>query len=278
MGATRFVEHRSERLHLLVRGIDHPPLELGSAPARQIEAGLYVTVLVEGRLRICCGRHISTPRRHGMQVLALREAMPWSAQGQPAPVCAVGVSMLRADLRERGLEPWFDRLFARRAAHRQVQVAADPRSVALVQDILESDPRQPLDLLRLEAAAQAILLRGIEALEQTPVPARRERLLHLAETLEAGLGCAWTLAEMAQLAGMSARSLSDAFAREFGDTPFGWLRQRRLLRGRQMVLDEGVSVAAAAAQLGFCSAAHFSTAFRARFGQTPSQMKAQAPD
>lgn len=69
MGATRFVEHRSERLHLLVRGIDHPPLELGSAPARQIEAGLYVTVLVEGRLRICCGRHISTPRRHGMQVL-----------------------------------------------------------------------------------------------------------------------------------------------------------------------------------------------------------------
>lgn len=282
MGATRFVEHRSERLHLLVRGIDHSPLELGSAPARQIEAGLYVTVLVEGRLRICCGRHISTPRRHGMQVLALREAMPWSAQGQPAPVCAVGVSMLRADLRERGLEPWFDRLFARRdgrrAAHRQVQVAADPRSVALVQDILESDPRQPLDLLRLEAAAQAILLRGIEALEQTPLPARRERLLHLAETLEAGLGRAWTLAEMAQLAGMSARSLGAAFQREFGDTPFGWLRQRRLLRGRQMVLDEGVGVAAAAAQLGFCSAAHFSTAFRARFGQTPSQMKAQAPN
>ena len=83
---------------------------------------------------------------------------------------------------------------------------------------------------------------------------------------------------MAQLAGMSARSLGAAFQREFGDTPFGWLRQRRLPRGRQMVLDEGVGVAAAAAQLGFCSAAHFSTAFRARFGQTPSQMKAQAPN
>lgn len=274
MATSRFVEHYSQRLNFLVRGIEHPPLQgVGRTRAQQIEAGLYVTVLMEGSLRICCGDCISTPRRHGMQVLALRERMPWSAQGQPVAVCAVGVSMLQADLQARGMQAWFEQIFAPHEKHRQVQVAADPRSMALVKEVLDSDPGQPLSLLRLEAAAQAILVCGISALEQARPCTRRERLRHLAQALDAAPGQDWTLAKMADMAGMSARAFSDAFRQEFGDTPFGWLRQRRLLRGRQMVLDEGVSVSAAALSLGFCSAAHFSHAFRQHFGQTPSQMR-----
>lgn len=121
-----FVEHRSERLHLLVRGADHPPLALG------------------------------------MQVLAVREPLPWSAQ--------------------------------------------------------------------------AIFVQGIAALT-------------------------------------GARALSEGFGREFGASPFVWLRQQRLLQGRHLVLDEGLPVALAAERLGFSSAAHFCTAFRAQFGETPGRLR-----
>lgn len=276
--APRFIEHRSDRLHLLVRGAEHAPQAprcMGGS-GHCVQAGLYVTLLVHGSLQLRCGDCASAPRSGGMQVLAVREPLPWSAQGQACALCAVGVSMLRADLRARALEGWFDGLFAPHQALRQVQVAAEPRCLALAQDILGSDPCQPLALMRLEAAAQTIFLRGIAALEQARAPAPHERLLHLADALEADLARAWTLDDMARLAGMSARSLSAAFRRELGDSPFGWLRQRRLLRGRHMVLDEGLPIALAAERLGFSSAAHFSTAFRAHFGQTPSQMRRQS--
>ena len=233
----RFVEHRSERLHLLVRGADHPPLALGAHPAvRQVQAGLYVTVLARGGLRLHCGDCVSEPRALGMQVLAVREPLPWSAQASACAIRVVGVSMLRPDLRARQLESWFDSLFARHEPLRQVQVAADARSLQLAGDILDSDPRQPLQLLRLEAAAQAIFVQGIAALTGT-------------------------------------RALSESFGREFGASPFVWLRQQRLLQGRHLVLDEGLPVALAAERLGFSSAAHFCTAFRAQFGETPGRLR-----
>ena len=202
----RFVEHRSERLHLLVRGADHPPLALGAHPAaRQVQAGLYVTVLARGGLRLHCGDCVSEPRALGMQVLAVREPLPWSAQASACAIRVVGVSMLRPDLRARQLEGWFDSLFARHEPLRQVQVAADARSLQLAGDILDSDPRQPLQLLWLEAAAQAIFVQGIAALTGTRAPSRRERLLRLAAALQADLARAWTLADMAAEAGMSAQ-------------------------------------------------------------------------
>lgn len=270
----RFVEHRSERLHLLVRGADHPPLALGAHPAaRQVQAGLYVTVLARGGLRLHCGDCVSEPRALGMQVLAVREPLPWSAQASACAIRVVGVSMLRPDLRARQLEGWFDSLFARHEPLRQVQVAADARSLQLAGDILDSDPRQPLQLLRLEAAAQAIFVQGIAALTGTRAPSRRERLLRLAAALQADLARAWTLADMAAEAGMSARALSESFGREFGASPFVWLRQQRLLQGRHLVLDEGLPVALAAERLGFSSAAHFCTAFRAQFGETPGRLR-----
>ncbi len=171
---------------------------------------------------------------------------------------------------------WFDGLFAGEEKLRQIQVAADPRSIRLVAEILRADPADPLDILRIEAAAQDIFLRGIALLNDAEEPSRRDRLMHLAEMLEADLGHDWTLAKMARLAGMSARNLTGRFGREFGTTPFDWLRQRRLLRARDMVVGEGVAISAAASELGFSSPAHFSTAFRAMFGEAPSRARRAA--
>ena len=98
-------------------------------------------------------------------------------------------------------------------------------------------------------------MQGIAALTGTRAPSRRERLLRLAAALQADLARAWTLADMAAEAGMSARALSESFGREFGASPFVWLRQQRLLQGRHLLLDEGLPVALAAERLGFSSAA-----------------------
>lgn len=276
MAALRFVEHRSDRLHLQVRGADHPCLpQPRHASARQVAAGLYVTVLIRGDIELRIDERLIAPHSLGMLVAAVRQPMPWRASPTASAMRAVGVTMLRPDLRARGLEGWFDSLFARHEHQRQVQLAADARSLQLAEEILDSDPRQPLSLLRLEAAAQSIFVRGITALTQARPSPRRERLLHLADTLQADLGRAWSLAAMAQIAGMSARSLSQCFGQEFGLPPMHWLRRQRLLQGRDLV-QAGAPISAAAAQLGFSSAAHFSTAFRTMFGKPPSECKKAA--
>ncbi len=275
MSPPRFIEHRSERLNMLLRGADHPPPPPPETVS-SLEAGLYVTVLIYGGVELQCGDTISTPRSNGMLVFAVREEVSWAAHGQANHLRAVGATMYRPDLRARGLETWFDGLFLGQEKLRQIQVAADPRSIRLVEEVLRADPADPLDVLRIEAAAQDIFLRGVALLDDIGEPSRRDRLMHLAEMLEADLGHDWTLPEMARLAGLSARSLTGRFGREFGATPFDWLRQRRLLRGRDMVVGEGASIAAVAGELGFSSPAHFSTAFRLMFGEAPSRARRAA--
>lgn len=275
MGIPRFIEYRSERLNLLVRGADSPPPPLLD-PIISLNAGLYVTVLIHGGVELQCGDTNCTPRSNGMLVFAVREEIPWAARGQASQMRAVGVTMYRPDLRARGLEAWFDELFTGDEKLREVQVAADPRSIRLIENILRADPADPLDVLRIEAAAQDIFLRGVALLTDAGKPLRSERLMYLAEMLEADLGHPWTLAEMARLAGMSARSLTERFGREFGTTPFDWLRRRRLLQGRDMVIAERAAIASVSDRLGFSSPAHFSAAFRAMFGETPIQMRRSA--
>ncbi|MDR1647090.1 MAG: AraC family transcriptional regulator, partial [Zoogloeaceae bacterium] len=59
----------------------------------------------------------------------------------------------------------------------------------------------------------------------------------------------------------------------FGMTVFDYERQRRLLRARQALEQEGRSVGEAADIAGYTSAANFATAFKRHFGITPRQCR-----
>lgn len=80
-----------------------------------------------------------------------------------------------------------------------------------------------------------------------------------------------TIAEIAQVAGVSVRALSGAFAKYLGTSPRRYLVERRLQGVRRELTSGTQSVAAAAHAWGYVNMGSFAGAYRRRFGELPSQ-------
>ncbi len=80
-----------------------------------------------------------------------------------------------------------------------------------------------------------------------------------------------TVKEIAQSAGYSLWHCSRIFKEYIGESPGGYLRKMRLMRGYQMLY--GSSVGEVARACGFTTLEGFSKAFRRQFGIAPSQVK-----
>ena len=94
------------------------------------------------------------------------------------------------------------------------------------------------------------------------------------DLIEAEPQRAWRLAELARHAGVSARTLQEAFQRELGMTPLERLRSARIARARADLLAADpatVSVTDIAAQWGFFHLGRFAQAYRATYQELPSQ-------
>ena len=81
-----------------------------------------------------------------------------------------------------------------------------------------------------------------------------------------------TVDELAQLAGLSRYHFVRAFCRAFGMTPHAWQIDQRIQRAR-VLLDQGMSIADAALQLGFADQSHFQRAFKERVAATPGEYR-----
>ena len=93
------------------------------------------------------------------------------------------------------------------------------------------------------------------------------------EAMQADLGRRWTLADLADVAGASARTLQRQFLACFGKSPQAVLRDIGFARARRELLQGGPdgTVMDIAARCGFAHHGRFAVAYRARFGETPSQ-------
>jgi AraC-like DNA-binding protein len=105
-------------------------------------------------------------------------------------------------------------------------------------------------------------------------PSRQRILDDLLEWLDANLCRPINLTELEQRSGYSRRNLQLLFHQRFGCGPIQWVRQQRLERARQALLQPlpSDSVATVAARFGFSSLAVFSRDFRARFGLRASEL------
>jgi AraC-like DNA-binding protein len=105
------------------------------------------------------------------------------------------------------------------------------------------------------------------------VPAARDaRLRRVTEALHADPSDNRDLAQHADAAGASARTLARLFRRETGMSFDQWRRQLRLAEAAAR-LAQGESPARAAAAVGYASGPAFGAAFRAAFGTTPGQVR-----
>lgn len=135
----------------------------------------------------------------------------------------------------------------------------------------------PLITEELERSIVAALLLGqphtyTSALADPPsLPAPRVVDAALERAL-ATPGLPPTVAEMAQAAGVSERTLHDAFRRRLGTSPAAHLRDLRLQAAREALLaadPETVTVARVALEHGFAHPGRFAIAYRERFGESP---------
>jgi AraC-like DNA-binding protein len=74
---------------------------------------------------------------------------------------------------------------------------------------------------------------------------------------------------LARIVGINDHKLKQGFKIIYQQPPFTYLRERRLLRARDL-LKQGCSVGKTAETVGYKSASHFSLAFKKRFGYSPS--------
>lgn len=96
----------------------------------------------------------------------------------------------------------------------------------------------------------------------------------LLEWANANLHTPIRLSQLEEISGYSKRHLQLAFQQRFGCGPIQWIRQQRLERVRQALLnpEPGDTVAAIAARFGFSCLSVFSRDFHAHFGLRASQL------
>ncbi|MBE9117326.1 helix-turn-helix transcriptional regulator [Lusitaniella coriacea LEGE 07157] len=70
--------------------------------------------------------------------------------------------------------------------------------------------------------------------------------------------------------------LNQGFHLVYGTTPFGYLRDYRLMQARRLLITSELSIAQVAAQVGYTSRSRFATAFRKSIGINPKVFQMQA--
>ena len=119
------------------------------------------------------------------------------------------------------------------------------------------------------------LLRDHCAVDRMPqtvalAPARLRRVRAL---VDERLGCPLTVEDMAEAAGLSRAHFTRCFHAATGCTPYGYVRERRLSRARELLQGSGLSIAEIALATGFHSQSHLGRVFRAATGMTPGEYR-----
>jgi AraC-like DNA-binding protein len=137
--------------------------------------------------------------------------------------------------------------------------------------------------LYLEAKALEVLALGIgtpdggtERLEegQTPLRAEDEERIRLAAALLVeSMEDPPSLVELARRVALNDHKLKVGFKQVFGTTAFGYLKERRLERARELLATGQMSVGEVSAAVGYANQSRFASAFRLRFGANPREYR-----
>lgn len=137
---------------------------------------------------------------------------------------------------------------------------------------------------RLEEAFLTALLLGqphdwSDRLLAEPRKAPATAVAEAIEQIEADPAADWSLARLADVTGVSVRSLQEGFRRREGTTPSAYVRDARLRLARRLLLDEDApvrGVTEVAFLAGFTHLGRFASSFREAYGVLPSQLSRSA--
>lgn len=119
--------------------------------------------------------------------------------------------------------------------------------------------------LNTEPTATAGWLRGLQD----------ERIGRALEAIHDSPGQEWALDRLARVATMSRSSFSARFTELVGEAPIAYLTRWRMSIAQSRLLEEDITVAKLAAELGYQSEAAFNRAFVRIIGRTPGSIRRQ---
>lgn len=107
-------------------------------------------------------------------------------------------------------------------------------------------------------------------------PTHDEVLIRTAtEYLQQHLGAPPSPELLAQMLGSNEKHMNRIFHERFAMPVFGWLREERLRKARQLLANTSTPIASIGEHLGYSSPANFAKAFRERFGCSPRELRSQ---
>ncbi len=144
--------------------------------------------------------------------------------------------------------------------------------------------RRLIEEFQREEGPSAIVLEGLgleligqlarldDCTESRSIP---EWLQRAKEMIEDCAGCEITIADLAATVAVHPVYLARAFRKYFGNSPGEYLRRKRLLRVRRLLVDTRLPLVEVALQCGFSDQSRMTHAFTSEFGITPGQYRRQ---
>jgi len=137
----------------------------------------------------------------------------------------------------------------------------------------ETAPRHRLWLESQAMALVALFMQQRLGRDEARLPPAEQRALAKArDLLLADLGHAPTIAQLAQMSGMSVLKLKRGFRQQYGAGVYGVFLRERMHEARRQLLIGDASVMQIAARLGYTNASHFAAAFKRQFGVNPGEV------
>lgn len=175
----------------------------------------------------------------------------------------------------RFLSPSIGRSAAMTAMRQPVEIQ-DLRAIEALAVLLADEVANPAR----HAVYAESLVRGIvtgllhmpepESSEQSDGRLTQAQMKKLVARVETCSDRRLTVAEMAASVGLSESWFAFVFKQTTGKTPLQWQLGRRIELAQRLLVDNDLTLAGIAAQLGFCDQAHLTKAFRQITGETPA--------
>ncbi len=214
--------------------------------------------------------------------------LPWQEHGGVDDCLEIGELswiILDVDLNKKGLNlgPWSDMETTAQQQLWQELCRADHAFLGKVEGLERIFHAIQQELLKQDYGWQWMIWRRLDELLLLLLrhflkgPAESSPSSHLLQDLCAGLEKdlthPWTLNEMAEAMSLSRSSLVEKLRKASGYSPMELLTRLRLLRAKEMLLQDKFSVLQIALKCGFSTSQYFSSVFRKFEGLSPMQYK-----